>query len=50
MFSTAVLAFCSIVAAFQTRKGWLNMGIKFGATGLAGWAAMHAAVYWGFVQ
>lgn len=50
MFSTVVLLFCSTIAAFQKTSDWLNIGTKFGAAGLAAWAAMHAAAYWGFVQ
>lgn len=50
MFSTAVLAFCSIVAAFQNTSNWLNIVIKFSAAGLAAWASPHVAVYWGFAQ
>lgn len=50
MFSTAVLMFFSVVAAFQNATGWLNISIKLTAAGLAGWAAMHAAPYWGLVQ
>lgn len=49
MFSTAVLLFCSFFAAFQQSGHWLNLTIKISAAGLAGWAAMHAAAYWGLV-
>lgn len=47
MFPTTVLLFCSLVAAFQRREGALNLVVKFVATGLAAWAAIYAAAYWG---
>jgi len=50
MFSTAVLVFCAIIAAFQSSDHILNISIKVTAAGLAAWAAMHASVYWGLVQ
>lgn len=47
MFATAVLFFCSIVAAFQVRTSWFNIAIKLGAVIIASWAAVHCAAYWG---
>lgn len=47
MFPTTVLLFCSFVAALQKSDWGPNLWIKIGATGLAAWAAVHTAAYWG---
>jgi len=47
MFETTTMLYCAYVAAMASSTGLYNIIMKTGAAGLAAWAAMHSAAYWG---